>query len=226
MMRALLDPGLFWEYRAILLRGLGVNLLVFALSLALGLALGVLACAARLAPAAPVSRAGAAWIELWRAAPEFVTLMWIHTVLPPLLSTLTGQRITFQPILSAVLALGLGASAYFAESFRAGIEAIPFGQLDAARAVGMSGVTAFRRITLPQAFRRMLPELTSQAIGLLKTTTLVSVITVPDVMYQVGLINQQEMRPLPLYTDTALMFFALIAALIWLSPARLRPLEA
>jgi polar amino acid transport system permease protein len=225
-MHALFDPTLFWEYRVILLRGLGINLLVFALSLGLGLVLGVLACASRLASHRAVSRAGAVWIELWRAAPEFVTLMWIHTVLPPLLSGLTGQRVTFPAILSAVLALGLGASAYFAESFRAGIQAIPRGQLDAAAAIGMSRVAAFRRITLPQAIRRMLPELTSQGIGLLKTTTLVSVITVPDVMYQVGLINQQEMRPLPLYTDAALLFFGLIAALVWLSPARLRPVES
>jgi polar amino acid transport system permease protein len=224
-MAAVFDPALFWDYRVILLRGLGINFLVFLLSLGFGLVCGVLACGLRLAPGRYASRAGAAWIELWRAAPEFVTLMWIQTVLPPTLSTLTGQRITFPPLFSAVLALGLGASAYFAESFRAGIEAVPRGQLDAAAAIGMSGVTAFRRITLPQALRRMLPELTSQGIGLLKTTTLVSVITVPDVMYQVSLINQQEMHPLPLYTGSALLFFALIAVLTRISPARLSPVD-
>ena len=224
-MQALFDPTLFWEYRVILLRGLGMNLLVFVLALGLGLACGVLACGLRLAPGRYASRVGAAWVELWRAAPEFVTLMWVQTVLPPVLTALTGQRVTFPPLLSAVLALGLGASAYFAESFRAGIEAVPRGQLDAAAAIGMPGITAFRRITLPQALRLMLPELTSQGIGLLKTTTLVSVITVPDVMYQVGLINQQEMRPLPLYTGTALLFFALITVLTRISPARLSPVD-
>jgi polar amino acid transport system permease protein len=66
---------------------------------------------------------------------------------------------------------------------------------------------------LPQAIRLMLPELMSQNIGLLKTTTLVSVITVPDIMYQVALIVQQEMQPLPLYTGTAVAFFLLILAL-------------
>jgi polar amino acid transport system permease protein len=77
----------------------------------------------------------------------------------------------------------------------------------------MSTPTILRRIVLPQAIRLMLPELMSQNIGLLKTTTLVSVITVPDIMYQINLIVQQEMRPLPLYTGTAAAFFLLILGL-------------
>jgi polar amino acid transport system permease protein len=81
-----------------------------------------------------------------------------------------------------------------------------------------------RRIVLPQAVRLMLPEFMSQNIGLLKTTTIVSVIAVPDIMYQIGIVGQQEMKPLPLYTGTAFAFFLLILALTTLvdrSAARL-----
>jgi polar amino acid transport system permease protein len=219
------DLSLFWEYRWILLEGFLVNLLVFALSLAVGLAVAVPACALRLASGRVVSRIGAAWIALVRAAPEYVTLMWIYTVAPTLLSAATGSRVHFPPMLSAVLALGLGASGTFAEAIRAGLQTVPRGQVEAAHAIGLPGILIFARIVLPQALRRMLPELVSLAIGLFKTSTLVSVITVPDIMYQVGLVNQEEMQPMPLYTGAALIFFAVISVLTGLA-GRIRSGEA
>ena len=140
-------------------------------------------------------------------------LFWIHSVVPVLITGLVGTRLTFSPILSATLALGLVSSGYFAETFRAGIQAVPVGHVEAGRALGMSHRRILRRIVLPQAVRIMLPELMSQNIGLLKTTTVVSVITVPDIMYQVDMISQQEMKPLPLYTGTAVAFFVVILVL-------------
>jgi polar amino acid transport system permease protein len=219
------DLSLFWEYRRILLQGFLVNLVVFALSLGFGLAVAVPACALRLAPGRVASRIGAGWIALVRAAPEYVTLMWIYTVAPVLLTAATGTRITLPPLASAVLALGLGASGTFAEAIRAGIQTVPRGQVEAAQAIGLHGLLIFARIVLPQALRRMLPDLVSLAIGLFKTSTLVSVITVPDIMYQVGLINQQEMQPMPLYTGAALVFFAVISVLTGLA-GRIRTGEA
>jgi len=205
--------SIFWDYRVILWHGLLINLLVFVLSSCLGLVIGLPACIGRLSPLRTVRAVAACYIEVIRSAPELVLLFWIYSVVPVLLSELAGTRLTLNPILSATLALGLVSSGYFAETFRAGIQAIPVGHVEAAQALGMSGPTILRRIVLPQAVRLMLPELMSQNIGLLKTTTLVSVITVPDIMYQINLIVQQEMRPLPLYTGTALTFFVLILAL-------------
>jgi len=207
------DLSLFWDYRAILSEGLLVNILVFVLSSAVGLAIGLLACVGRLSATAWLRRISAGYIELTRSAPEFVLLFWVHSVMPVLLSGLIGMRIRFNPILSATIALGLVCSGYFAETFRAGIQAVPRGHVEAARALGMTTPRILRRIVLPQAIRIMLPELMSQNIGLLKTTTLVSVIAVPDLMYQVGIINQQEMKPLPLYTGTAVTFFLVILVL-------------
>jgi polar amino acid transport system permease protein len=205
--------AMFWEYRVILWHGLLINILVFLLSSGLGLLVGLLACTARLSHRRPLRASAAAYIEIIRSAPELVLLFWIHSVVPVLLSECLGTRLTFSPILSATLALGLVSSGYFAETFRAGIQAVPVGHVEAAHALGMSHPTILRRIVLPQAIRLMLPELMSQNIGLLKTTTLVSVITVPDIMYQVDLIVQQEMQPLPLYTGTAVAFFILILTL-------------
>lgn len=203
----------FWEYRVILWHGLLINLLVFLLSSALGVVVGLLACVGRLSHLRPLRATAAFYIEVIRSVPELVLLFWIHSVVPVILSELFATRLSFDPILSATLALGLVSSGYFAETFRAGIQAVPIGHVEAAQALGMSTPTIFRRIVMPQAIRLMLPELMSQNIGLLKTTTLVSVITVPDIMYQVALIVQQEMRPLPLYSGTAVAFFLLIAAL-------------
>ena len=113
-------------------------------------------------------------------------------------------------IVSSVIALGFVYSGYFAETFRAGIEAIPAGHVEAGRACGMSERQILWRVILPQVVRRMLPESINQFISLFKATTIVYLIAVPDLMYQVSMINQQEMRPLPLYTGVALTNFAVI----------------
>lgn len=219
--------SIFWEYRVILWHGLLINLLVFLLSSCLGLVVGLIACIGRLSPLRPLRATAAFYIEVIRSAPELVLLFWIYSVVPVLLSELVRTRLTFNPILSATLALGLVSSGYFAETFRAGIQAVPVGHVEAAEALGMANLTILRRIVLPQAIRLMLPELMSQNIGLLKTTTLVSVITVPDIMYQINLIVQQEMRPLPLYTGTAVAFFVLILGLTSLvGQAGVRPRDA
>ena len=209
----MLSLSLFWEYRAILFQGMLINLLIFALSSAVGLTVGLVACVGRLSSFTLLRTAAAGYIEVGRSIPEFVLLIWVNNVMPVALSAIVGERIRFNPILSATIALGAVASGYFAETFRAGIQAVPRGHLEAARALGMRTPQILRRIVLPQAIRIMLPELMSQNIGLLKTTTLVSVIAVPDIMYQVGIIGQQEMKPLPLYTGTAIAFFIVIFAL-------------
>ena len=82
--------------------------------------------------------------------------------------------------------------------------------LEAARSCGMPEWLILRRIVLPQVVRRMLPESINQFISLFKATTIVSLIAVPDLMYQVSMITQQEMRPLPLYTGAALTYFVII----------------
>jgi ABC-type amino acid transport system permease subunit len=131
-------------------------------------------------------------------------------VLPLLLSFVLRRRIEFDPFASAVIALGFVYSGYFAETFRAGIQSIPLGHTEAGRAVGMSDFQILRRIILPQVVRRMLPEALNQFISLFKATTIVSLIAVPDLMYQVSMVIQQEMRPLPLYTGAALTYFFVI----------------
>jgi polar amino acid transport system permease protein len=114
---------------------------------------------------------------------------------------------------SAVTALGLASSGYFTETIRAGIQAVPKGHIEAGRSFGMSNRLTLRRIILPQAIRRMLPEAMNQFVSLFKATTLVSLIAVGDLMYQVSIITSSEMKPMPLYSGTAVIYFLAIFAM-------------
>lgn len=205
-----LDLSLFWEYRDILLRGLIFNALVFLCAAAVALSVGLAAALMRVNRFLAARWLGTLHVELFRNAPDYITLIWVHFVLPLLIGIAIGRRVEFHPFVSAVIALGFVYSGYFAETFRAGIQAIPGGNVDAGRAFGMSERTILWRIMLPQVVRRMLPEALNQFISLFKATTIVSLIAVPDLMYNVSMVTQQEMRPLPLYTGAALTYFLII----------------
>ena len=205
-----LDLSMFFEYRAILLQGLVFNALVFLGAAALALIAGLGAALTRMSRAWPLRYLGTFYVELFRNAPDYIMLVWVHFVLPLLIGLAIRQRVEFNPFASAVIALGLVYSGYFAEAFRAGIQAIPQGNLDAGRSFGMSERLILWRITLPQVVRRMLPEALNLFVSMFKATTIVSLIAVPDLMYNVSMVIQQEMRPLPLYTGAALTYFLLI----------------
>lgn len=211
-LRESIDLSLFWEYRAILLAGLRFNFYVFGLAGLVAVSLGFAACLLRIARAAPLRAVGGFYAELFRNCPEYVLLIWVYYVPPLLVGLAIGHKLAFPPLAAAVTALGLAYSGYFAESFRAGIEAVPKGHIEAAQALGMRGGVIMRRIILPQALRQMLPELMNQLVSLFKATTLVSLIAVPDLLYNVTIVVQQEMKPLPLYTGAALVYCVLVIA--------------
>jgi len=208
----LLDPGLFREYRAVLLRGLAWNGYVFLAAGAVALAIGLAAALLRVSRAAPARWLGTLHVELFRNAPDYIMVLWVHFVLPLLLGRALGRRLEFDPFVSAVIALGLVYSGYLAETFRAGIRAVPAGHVEAGRACGLSERVILWRIVLPQVVRRMLPEAVNQFVSLFKATTIVSLIAVPDLMYGVAMVIQTEMRPLPLYTGAAVLYFVVIFA--------------
>ena len=209
-LREVFDIGVFWEYRQVLLRGLAVNFYVFMAAAMVALSVGLAAALLRVSRFRTLRFVGTAHVEIFRNAPEYVMVVWVHFVLPLLLGYLLHRRFELNPFVSAVIALGFVYSGYFAETFRAGIEAIPLGQIEAARSCGMSERHILWRIILPQVVRRMLPESINQFISLFKATTIVSLIAVPDLMYQVSMITQQEMRTLPLYTGAALTYFFIV----------------
>ena len=165
--------------------------------------------------------AGTIYVELFRNTPEYVFLTWVHFVLPLVLTRLLATAISFSPTVSAVLALGICYSGYFAETFRAGIEGVARGHREAAHSLGMSPAQTMRRIVLPQALLVMAPAIMNQFLVVVKSSTLVSVIAVPDLMYQALRLTSIWFEPIEILSVTALVYvvivFALSAAIKWYS---------
>jgi len=134
----------------------------------------------------------------------------VYFVLPLIIGTALGTKVNLSPHVAAVIGLGVAYSGFLSETVRAGLRSVSYGQTESALSLGMSGFTALRRIVLPQAVRRMLPEAVNQLVSLFKSTTIVSLIAVQDIMYQVSMISVAEMRPVPLYTGAALLYCIVI----------------
>lgn len=184
--------------------GLWITLYYTVVTTLLGLVIGLVAALAQLSKFSVVVWTGRLFVEFFRNVPLLVWLLWSYYALPIFL----GINITKQ--LAGILALSLYGAAYYAEILRAGIQTLDRGQSDAARALGMSPLQAMQRIILPQAFRRMIPPLAGQTIINMKNTTLLSVITVPDLLYQAGYIASFTYRPMEVYTAIGVIFLIIL----------------
>jgi len=143
-------------------------------------------------------------IEFFRATPILVQLLWVNYVWPPLF----GWPDSF--FAAAWTALALQSSGYLAETFRGGIEAIPRGQREAAYSVGMSPLKVFGRIIMPQVSLAAAPSIVNQFTVIVKSSTLVSVITVQDLMFQSQKIVNIWYEPIEILTATAAIYIVVI----------------
>lgn len=198
------DFGFLARYTWLFVRGVEVTLAYTAGSVALGLLAGLLLGLARLSRSRLLNVPLVAFIELFRCTPLLVQLVWAYYALPVILG------IQIPAVVAATLVLSLYTGAFYAEIFRGGILSIEAGQWDAARAIGLRRWPMMRLVVLPQAVRRMVPPFMNQSIIQLKNTSLVSVIAVPDLLYQGTLVTADTYRPLEVYTVVALIYFALL----------------
>jgi polar amino acid transport system permease protein len=205
-----LDPALFWEYRNTLLTGLATNIGIFLASAVLATVLGLVIGVVRVSGGRMLRGFALGYAELFRNTPEYVLLVWAYYVLPLILSRLLAHKLSIAPVPAAILALGFAYSGFMAETVRTGLLSVPRGHWEAGLALGIARFGILRRIVFPQALRRMLPDALNQYVSLFKATSIVSLISVEDIMYQVSMINVEEMRPLPLYTGAALLYCAII----------------
>lgn len=205
------DWSVITQNEHLIWQGLLVTLFYTVVTTVLGLAIGLVVALAQLAPAAPLAWAGRLFVEFFRNVPLLVWLLWSYYALP----IFAGINISKQS--AGILALSLYGASYYAEILRAGIRSLDRGQPDAARALGMSGAQAMRRIILPQALRRMVPPLAGQTIIQMKNTTLLSVITVPDLLYQAGYIASFTYRPMEVYTAIGIVFLLVLIPSNWLA---------
>src|SRR3954465_6329830 len=200
-----------------ILHGLQITLELTVLAMAIGIVLGIILAVMRLSPNPLISGGASFYVWIFRGTPVLVQiLLWNYIGAlypeisfgvpfggPDLVSISANSLIT--PFVAGMLALGLNEGAYMAEIVRAGILSVDEGQGEAAQALGMTRLQTMRRIVLPQAMRVIVPPTGNETISMLKTTSLVSVIAVTDLLYSVQLIYAVNYRTIPL----------LIVASIW-----------
>lgn len=190
----------------LLLSGLSVTLMLGAISIAFGLILGLFVALVRMYGMRSASIAAKVYIDIFRSIPILVLLIVVYYA-PPF------AGIELSAFTAAAVALSLVSGAYTAEIFRAGIEAVPSGQFEACRALGLSYRHTMTDVILPQAIRVVIPPLTNNCINVIKDTALASVVAMPDLLKQANQAQALEANPTPLIV-AAVMYIALLWPLV------------
>ncbi|MEM1345718.1 MAG: amino acid ABC transporter permease [Pseudomonadota bacterium] len=189
-----------------LVSGVWDTVLLSLAAIALSVVLGLMVAMPALSPKPWLRRFNRVYVEIVRAVPLLVLLLWVYYGLPVVAGISIGV------FWAGVLALGLSDSAFQAEIFRAGINSVPKGQVEAARAIGLGYWQTMRLVILPQAIRRILPALGNQFVFVLKMSSLVSVIGMQELTRRANELVVTEYRPLEIYTVLVIEYLLLILA--------------
>jgi ectoine/hydroxyectoine ABC transporter permease protein EhuD len=190
------------EYLPDLLRGALVSVELTLTVMALSLVFGLIVALARLTRFRAVRTVATTYIEIIRGTPALLQLFYIYFVLP-------AFGIRFPPFTAGVIGLTLNYSAYLSEVYRAGIQAVAKGQLEAAQALGMSRSVMMRLIILPQAVRIVVPPLGNYFISLFKDTALASIITVKELIFTGQIIASTNFQYFAIFTIIGAIYLAL-----------------
>jgi polar amino acid transport system permease protein len=196
------DQGLVWGP---LMLGLGVTFQIAAVSMALMLVIGLATALMRMSPSLVARGLARGYMELIRNSPLLIQIFFIYFVIAPILD--------ISAFWAAVIALSLFEGAYASEILRAGITSIDAGQWEAAMSLGMTPLAMYRHIILPQAVRRVLPPLTSQAVSLVKDSALVSTIAILDLTQQGRMIDAETFLTFEIWFTVAAIYLAVTLAL-------------
>jgi polar amino acid transport system permease protein len=212
-------------FNNIILLGLLNTVWLTVVTMMLGVGLGLALAALRLSETPALSAPATLFVWFFRGTPVLVQLIFwynlaelyptyslgIPLIAPGLVKGSVNDLIT--PFTAAILGLALNEGAYMAEIVRAGILSVDSGQMDAGRALGMSRAKVMRRIILPQAMRVIVPPTGNEAIGMLKTTAIVSVIALSDLLYSAQTIYARTFQTIPLLLVACLWYLALTSLL-------------
>lgn len=187
----------------LLLVGAGVTIKITALSVALGVIIGLFVGIARISRIKILRVLSAVYVDFFRGTPLLVQIFLVYFALP----AITGQRV--DPFVAAIGSCGINSGAYVAEIFRAGIQSIDKGQMEAGRSLGMTWVQTMRYIIVPQAFKRVIPPLGNEFIALLKDSSLVSVIGFEELTRRGQLIIAKTYGSLEIWISVAVIYLAM-----------------
>ena len=223
--RAFYRGQIEWDYVGrfltvpVILHGIANTVVMAVLAMALGIVLGVVAAVMRLSPNPVLAGVAAGYTWLFRGTPLILQLLlWFNLALVfPVLGIpgiWSGRAVdVMTPFLAALLGLGINQGAYTSEVMRAGMLSVDAGQYEAAAAIGMGRMRALRRIVLPQAMRVVLPPLSNEFIGLVKATSLASVIQYPEVLHSAENIYYANSRVIELLIVAGLWYLLVVSVL-------------
>lgn len=190
------------------LGGLSVTIALSVLSLLLALPVGLLVALARVSPFKALRVPATIWVYLIRGVPLIMIIFWTYFFVPLLI----GRNVTGFTTMVCTLVIYEGA--YLGEVIRAGIEALPKGQIEAARALGLSYLQTMRQVILPQALYNMVPSMVNQFVSTIKETSLGYVINVPELTFAANQVNNMLLtKPLQVFMILALTYFAICFSL-------------
>ena len=189
-----------------LLEGAGLTILISSVAMVLALLLGLALAAISQAPGRVARRLVAAYVEVFRNTPLLIQIFIVYFGLPQL-----GVKLS--PFLSGLAALVLYAAAYNTEIFRAGLEAVPHGQFEAARSAGLGELQILRYVIMPQAVRICFPALGNNLVSLVKNSSLVSTIGMVELMFVANDISFNNFRTFEIYGTAAVMYVVIVVAL-------------
>jgi polar amino acid transport system permease protein len=196
-----------WGYRWLFVNGTLVTIGLTIAIVFLGMVAGLIAGIAQISRSPVLRWLSWAYIEMFRLTPLLVLLLWFYYALP----IMTGIKLDALP--AAIITLSLYGGSFYAEIIRGGIVSIEPGQSEAGLALGMTPGRVMRRIVLPQAIKRMIPPLMNQSIIQFKNTSLVSVLAVPDLLYQGQVVAMDTYRALEVYTLIAAIYVVVLLPL-------------
>ena len=200
------DTGLLTEYFTyIVLGGVGITIVVAIASILLAIGFATMGALGRLSRNPVLNGIASFYVSLVRGTPLLLQILFIYLALPQL-------GIVLPELVCGIFALGFNYGAYMTEVFRAGIQAVPRGQTEAAQSLGMSGRTTFVRIVLPQAFRIVTPAIGNDFIAMLKDSSLVSVIGVQELLWRAKLIGTKEFQSIQTLLIAAAVYWVLTIA--------------
>ena len=186
-----------------LLKGLRVTLELALAANVMGLVLGFLLCLLAMSRLVILRWPAQLFIEFFRCTPALLQIVWFFYCIPMMVD------VFIDPVMMGVLALGLNLTAFNAEAYRAGVQAVPREHLDASVALGLKPWQRTVYVVLPQALRSAMPVLMTNGIGSLQQSALVAIVAVTDLMYVGKSLATEAYRPLETYTVVALIYFAL-----------------
>jgi len=214
-----------WIFAETIMRGLLLTLWLTAVAMGAGIIIGVGLAVMGASRNPLLAKAAAAYVWFFRGTPLLVQLLfWFNLSAvypriligvpfggPDLVSLDANQVIT--PLTAAFLGLALHEGAYMAEIVRAGILSVPRGQVQAASALGMTSLQTMRKIVLPQAMRVIVPPTGNQTISMLKTTSLVSVLAIPDLLYSAQIVYSRTFQTIPLLIVATVLYLVTVSIL-------------